>query len=229
MLSIASHIMTIIKGESMKQFISHKNDNELKQNVICIEMRSARDNYLINMFNETLILIQPFSKEGKNNLTEVNLKSDSIIVVQKKKFKIKKKSKMLHDILAQAISGVVNIILTTGDKDINLDFFDLKTLMHNKYITLMGTGEYKGDTTAYTAMKMAIESPLLDYMSIDNTSNILIHFSIHPNFSLLKLAESMEVLHDITDENTKIVWGTSTNISLSEEYIKIIIIATIDL
>ena len=187
------------------------------------------------------IVTKPFMFEGRKRLKlaeagleELKKESDSIVVIPNdkllsiidRKLGMKESFKIVDSVLAQAVSGTSGVILSSGDNDINLDFADLQTVMSHKGMALMGVGEHEGDNAAYEAIKAAIESPLLDNMSINGAMGILVHFSMHPDFPLMELAEAMEVVHESADEEAEVIWGTSTDTTLAEDYIKITIVAT---
>ncbi len=58
----------------------------------------------------------------------------------------------------------------------------------------MGVGESQGSSAAYDAAKTAIESPLLDSLSIDGAMGILVHFHIHPDYPLAEISEAMDIV-----------------------------------
>lgn len=99
--------------------------------------------------------------------------------------------------LAQAVSGTAGVILSNGDNDINLDFADLKTVMSHKGMALMGVGEHEGENAAYEAIKAAIESPLLDNVSINGAMGVLVHFYMHPNFPMMEINDAMIVVQRV--------------------------------
>ncbi len=187
------------------------------------------------------VVTKPFSFEGKkraklaeSGLEELKAESDSIVVIPNDKLLsiidrnlgIKDSFKIVDSVLAQAVSGTSGIILSSGENDINLDFADLKTVMSHKGMALMGVGEFEGDNAAYEAIKAAIESPLLDNMSINGAMGVLVHFKIHPNFPALQIQEAMGVIHDSADEDADIIFGTTTDSEIPENYVKITIVAT---
>jgi len=187
------------------------------------------------------VVTKPFSYEGKKRLklaeaglAELKKESDSIVVIPNdrllsiidRKLGIKESFKIVDSVLAQAVSGTSGVILASGDNDINLDFADLQTVMSHRGMALMGVGEHEGDNAAYEAIKAAIESPLLDNMSINGAMGVLVHFSMHPEFPMLELAEAMEVVHESAHEEAEVIWGTSTDATLAENYVKITIVAT---
>jgi len=187
------------------------------------------------------IVTKPFMFEGKKRLKlaeagleELKATSDSIVVIPNdkllsiidRKLGVKDSFKIVDSVLAQAVSGTSGVILSSGQYDINLDFADLKTVMNHKGMALMGVGEHEGDNAAYEAIKAAIESPLLDNMSINGAMGVLVHFTIHPNFGLMEIQEAMNVIHESADDDADIIFGTTTDDNTPEDYVKITIIAT---
>ena len=187
------------------------------------------------------VVTKPFMFEGKKRLKlaeagleELKKESDSIVVIPNdkllsiidRKLGMKESFKIVDSVLAQAVSGTSGVILSNGDNDINLDFADLQTVMSHKGMALMGVGEHTGDNAAYEAIKAAIESPLLDNLSINGAMGVLVHFSVHPEFSLFEMAEAMNVVNDSADDEADVIWGTSTDDSLADDYVKITIVAT---
>jgi cell division protein FtsZ len=187
------------------------------------------------------VVTKPFKFEGNKRiklaeagLEELKKESDSIVVIPNdklltiidRKLGLKESFKIVDSVLAQAVSGTSGVILSSGENDINLDFADLKTVMSHKGMALMGVGEHEGENAAYEAIKAAIESPLLDNMSINGAMGVLVHFSMHPEFPMMEIAEAMDVVHDSAHEDAEVIWGTSTDSTMPEDYIKITIVAT---
>ncbi|MEA3227545.1 MAG: cell division protein FtsZ [Campylobacterota bacterium] len=187
------------------------------------------------------VVTKPFKFEGRKRakladagLEELKNESDSIVVIPNdklistidKKLGIKDSFKIVDSILAEAVSGTSGVILSSGENDINLDFADLKTVMSHRGMALMGMGESQGEKSAYEAIKAAIESPLLDNISINGAMGILVHFKMHPDFSMIELSEAMDVIDDSAHEDADVIWGTSTDANMPEDYIKITLVAT---
>jgi cell division protein FtsZ len=187
------------------------------------------------------VVTKPFSFEGKKRLKladegleELKKESDSIVVIPNDKLLsiidpklgIKESFKIVDSVLARAVSGTSGVILSSGDNDINLDFADLQTVMSHRGLALMGVGEYKGDNAAYEAIKNAIESPLLDNMSINGALGVLVHFSMHPEFPFMELSAAMDVVHNSVDDGADVIFGTTTDATLPEDYIRITLVAT---
>lgn len=187
------------------------------------------------------VVTKPFKFEGNKRiklaeagLEELKKESDSIVVIPNdklltiidRKLGLKESFKIVDSVLAQAVSGTSGVILSSGENDINLDFADLKTVMSHKGMALMGVGEHEGENAAYEAIKAAIESPLLDNMSINGAMGVLVHFNMHPDFPMMEIAEAMDVVHDSAHDDAEVIWGTSTDANMPQDYIKITIVAT---
>ena len=187
------------------------------------------------------VVTKPFSFEGKkrlklaeDGLQELKNESDCIVVIPNDKLLsiidpklgIKESFKIVDSVLARAVSGTSGVILSSGDNDINLDFADLQTVMSHRGLALMGVGEYKGDNAAYEAIKNAIESPLLDNMSVNGALGVLVHFSMHPEFPFMELSAAMDVVHNSVDESADVIFGTTTDESLPKDFIRITLVAT---
>jgi cell division protein FtsZ len=187
------------------------------------------------------IVTTPFKFEGrkrarlaKAGLQELKQESDSIIVVPnerllsivEKDLGIKESFRLVDDILAQAVGGISKVILSHGENDINLDFADVKTVMSHRGLALMGTGYATGANAAYDAAKAAIESPLLDNISIDGAMGVLVHFDIHPDYPIMEIGNAMNIVEESADEDASVIFGTTTNPDMAIDEVKITIIAT---
>ena len=187
------------------------------------------------------VVTKPFMFEGRKRLKlaeigleELKKESDSIVVIPNdkllsiidKKLGLKESFKIVDSVLAQAVSGTSGVILSSGENDINLDFADLQTVMSHKGMALMGVGEHEGENAAYEAIKTAIESPLLDNMTINGAMGVLVHFYMHPTFPLMEISDAMNVVHESAHEDAEVIFGTSTDENIPENYIKITIVAT---
>ena len=187
------------------------------------------------------VVTKPFMFEGKkrmklaeDGLLELKESSDSIVVIPNdkllsiidRKLGMKDSFKIVDGVLAQAVSGTSGVILASGDNDINLDFADLQTVMSHRGMALMGVGEHQGENAAYEAIKAAIESPLLDNMSINGAMGVLVHFHMHPDFPLLEMNEAMQVVEESADEDADVILGTTTDATLDVDYIRVTLVAT---
>lgn len=187
------------------------------------------------------VVTKPFSWEGKKRaglanlgLEELRKVSDSIIVIPNdrlldivdKNIGMKDAFRIVDNVLYQAVNGVSEVILNPGNSDINTDFADVKTIMQHKGMALMGIGRAKGDNAAQMALEDAIDSPLLDKMSLNGAKGILIHFNTNPNVSMFAISDIMNRIHDTIDGNAEIIFGTTTSDVLDKDEVKITIVAT---
>ncbi len=187
------------------------------------------------------VVTKPFRFEGRKRmklaemgLEQLKKESDSIIVIPNEKLLsiveknlgLKESFKMVDDILARAVSGISNVIVSRGEHDINLDFADVNTVMSHRGLALMGVGEATGQSAAYEAIKNAIESPLLDSMDIKGAMGVLVHFHIHPDYPILEISEAMGIVEDNADEDAHVIFGTTTDENLAVDEVKITIVAT---
>ncbi|MEN8147404.1 MAG: cell division protein FtsZ [Campylobacterota bacterium] len=187
------------------------------------------------------VVTKPFKFEGgkrsklaEKGLEDLKSECDSIVVIPNdkllsiidKRLGMRESFKIVDSVLAQAVSGTSGVILSHGDNDINLDFADLQTVMCHRGMALMGVGEYQGENAAYEAIKAAIESPLLDNMSINGAMGVLVHFHMHPEFPMMEMTEAMEIVHESADTEADVIFGTTTDDSMPVDAIRITLVAT---
>ena len=187
------------------------------------------------------VVTKPFAFEGRKRsqlalegINELKSESDSIVVIPNdkllaivdKNLGVKDSFKLVDDVLSRAVGGMSAVVLSHGANDINLDFADVQTVMGHKGMAILGVGEAEGDDAAIEAVRNAIESPLLDNMSINGAMGVLVHFHIHPNFPLTQIQSAMEIIYDSADDNADVIFGTTTNDSFAENEVKITIVAT---
>ncbi|WP_331774007.1 cell division protein FtsZ [Sulfurospirillum sp. 1612] len=187
------------------------------------------------------VVTRPFMFEGKRRaklaeigLGELKKESDSIVVIPNdkllsivdKSLGIKDSFKIVDDVLSRAVSGMSLVVLSSGQSDINLDFADVQTVMSHRGMALMGVGECTGEGSAVEAIKSAIESPLLDNMSIDGALGVLVHFHISPNCPISDISDAMSIVHESADEDADVIFGTTTDEKMEDNRVKVTIVAT---
>ena len=127
------------------------------------------------------------------------------------------------DVLVQAVRGISDLIVNAGM--INVDFADVKTIMSGTGRALMGTGVSRGDRRAVEAAEMAINSPLLDEISVDGATGVLINFTTGPDIKLSEINEAAQHIHEAAHDDVNIIFGVVTDPDMSEE-VKVTVIAT---
>src|SRR5216684_3530832 len=127
------------------------------------------------------------------------------------------------DILRQAVQGISDLITVPGE--INLDFADVKTIMHGMGMALMGTGVSSGEHRAVEAAQRAISSPLLEEASIEGAKGVLINVTGGSDMTLFEVHEAASIIQEAADEEANIIFGTVIDSKMRDE-IKVTVIAT---
>lgn len=131
--------------------------------------------------------------------------------------------KKADDILYQAVKGISDLIIIPGL--INLDFADVKNVMSNMGMALMGTGIAAGENRAVEAAQRAISSPLLEDNTIQGAHGILLNITGGPDISLYEINEASSLIQAEAHEDANIIFGTVIDENMGEE-IRITVIAT---
>jgi cell division protein FtsZ len=132
--------------------------------------------------------------------------------------------KMADNIVGTAVKGVAEIITLHGN--VNIDFTDVYTVMHNSKVFIMGTGLATGEGRAMKAVNEALESPLLDSNDIYGTKNILLNIiSGKDEITIGEIGEIIETLQERAGQEADIIWGNGYDESLDEN-VSVTILAT---
>jgi cell division protein FtsZ len=132
--------------------------------------------------------------------------------------------KMADNIVATAVKGVAEIITLHGN--VNIDFTDVYTVMHNSKVFIMGTGLATGEGRAMKAVNDALESPLLDSNDIYGTKNILLNIiSGKEEITIGEIGEIIETLQERAGQEADIIWGNGYDENLGDQ-VSVTILAT---
>jgi len=183
------------------------------------------------------IVEKPFRFEGRRRtdvalkgITEIKDKVDTLIVIPNEKlFEASEDNlsfldamKKVDDVLAQAVKSIAQLITQTGR--INVDFADIKTIMTNAGTALMGMGMATGDNRAEEAVKMAIQSPLLE-LSINGAKGVLFNVVSGKDLSMNEIKKISEIIAASVSDEANIYFGTSIDNELEDE-LHITVLAT---
>ena len=127
------------------------------------------------------------------------------------------------EVLFQAVKGISDLITQNGI--VNVDFADVKTVMSNMGAALMGTGIAKGQNRARVAAEMAIASPLLDDISVDGATGVLLNIVGGPDLKMKEIQEAASLVQEQAHEDANIIFGASIDESVGEN-VKVTVIAT---
>lgn len=131
--------------------------------------------------------------------------------------------KAADEVLLNAVQGISDLINNTGH--INADFADVATVMTNKGLSLMGTGTSAGPERAVKAAKEAISSPLLEDVSIDGATGIIINITGNSSLTMHETNQAVTLIMEAADEDAEIIFGTVIDEDMGEN-VKVTVIAT---
>ena len=131
--------------------------------------------------------------------------------------------KKADEVLLNAVQGISDLINHTGL--INSDFADVKTIMQSKGLALMGIGYGEGEHRAVEAATNAISSPLLEDISIDGATGIIINITGGSNLKIHEVNEATTLIMEAAHEDAEIIFGTVIDESMKET-VKVTVIAT---
>ncbi|MGE0786513.1 MAG: cell division protein FtsZ [Sandaracinaceae bacterium] len=184
------------------------------------------------------VVTRPFHFEGRrraknadHGIEELRQSVDTIITIPNQRLlsldnddmSLLEAFQRADDVLVQAVRGISDLITHSGM--INVDFADVKTIMSNMGRALMGTGYGKGDRRALDAAEMAINSPLLDEVSVEGATGILINFTAGPDVRLREINEAASLVQQEAHEDANIIFGLVTDMDMGD-VVKVTVIAT---
>jgi cell division protein FtsZ len=132
--------------------------------------------------------------------------------------------KLADEVLLNAVRGISDLITTHGL--INLDFADVRTIMNEMGMALMGTGVGSGDGRAVEAARAAISSPLLEDLSIEGARGVLINVTGGEDMTLFEVNEASTLVQDSAHEEANIIFGAVIDGSMTKDEIRVTVIAT---
>lgn len=184
------------------------------------------------------VVTKPFMFEGKkrskhaeSGLAELKENVDALIVIPNQKLlaiagdktPLLETFKKADEVLHQAVKGISDLINIRGL--INLDFADIRTVMANKGLALMGTGSAKGENRAVIAATQAISSPLLENVKIDGATGIIINVTGGSDLSLYEVNEASTLITEAASEDAEVIFGAVIDPNLQDE-VRVTVIAT---
>lgn len=184
------------------------------------------------------VVTKPFAFEGKKRQrqaetgieelkksvdTLITIPNEKLLAISGKETPMLDTFKMADNILLQAVKGISDLITTPGL--INLDFSDVKTVMRETGMALMGTGVARGPNRAIEAAKSAISSPLLENVSISGATGILLNITGSSCMTLFEVNEASKLIQEEAHEEAGIIFGAVIDDRMKED-IRVTVIAT---
>ncbi len=167
------------------------------------------------------------SDEGVNRLREqvdtlIVIPNEKLLAVVERRTSILEAFREADNVLRQGVQGITDLITIPGL--INLDFADVRTIMHDAGSALMGIGEASGEQRASEAAKGAISSPLLE-QSVEGATGILLNITGGSDLGLFEVNEAAEIIQSAADQNSNIIFGAVVDDALGDQ-VRVTVIAT---
>jgi cell division protein FtsZ len=184
------------------------------------------------------VVTKPFPFEGRRRM-QVALKGiedlsqycDSLITVPNEKLltvlgrdvTLLSAFKQANDVLLGAVQGIADLITRPGL--INVDFADVRTVMSEMGMAMMGTGTARGDDRAVAAAEAAINNPLLDDVNLAGACGILVNVTAGTNLTMREFDDIGQVIHEFASEDATVVVGTALDPELGDD-VRVTVVAT---
>jgi cell division protein FtsZ len=188
------------------------------------------------------VVTKPFVFEGKRRLkqaeagimelknavdTLITIPNQRLLAVADERTTLIETFKRADEVLLNAVKGISDLITIPGL--INVDFADVRTIMTNMGVALMGTGSASnsssGDGRALSAARQAVESPLLEDVAIDGATGILINITGGSNMTLVEVNQACSLIQEAAHEDANIIFGSVIDDAMGD-VLKITVIAT---
>ena len=184
------------------------------------------------------VVTKPFPFEGRRRMQvalkgieELSQHCDSLITIPNEKLitVLGRNATMIqafraaNDVLLGAVQGIADLIVRPGL--INVDFADVRTVMSEMGLAMMGTGSARGDDRAQAASEAAIQNPLLDDVNLQGANGILVNITAGPDFTMAEFDEVGRTIEAFASEDATVVIGTVLDPDMQDE-VRVTVVAT---
>ena len=184
------------------------------------------------------VVTKPFPFEGKKRMNiaeqgiaELSEYVDSLITVPNEKLlsimgqdtPLLKAFSTVDDVLLGAVQGIADLIIRPGM--INVDFADVRTVMSEMGMAMMGSGLAQGDNRAIEAAEAAVRSPLLEDIDISGARGLLVNIAAGLDITLTEFSQVGSTVEDFASENATVVIGTVIDPEMGDE-MRVTVVAT---
>jgi cell division protein FtsZ len=185
------------------------------------------------------VVTKPFLFEGRvrqrhaeRGLDELHRVVDTVITIPNQRLlalagkntAVRDAFKLADDVLFNAVRGISDLITIHGL--INLDFADVRTIMNEMGVALMGTGTASGEERSVEAARAAISSPLLEDLSIDGAHGVLINITGGADLTLFEVNEASTLVQEAAHEDANIIFGAVIDETMAAGEMRVTVIAT---
>ncbi len=184
------------------------------------------------------VVTKPFTFEGTRRMKsaeagidELQQNVDTLIVIPNQNLFLvanpnttfKEAFLLADEVLQQGVRGITDLMVMPGL--INLDFADVRSVMHEMGKAMMGTGEAEGDGRALEAAEKAIANPLLDGVSMQGAKGVIVSITGGEDMRLMEVDEAANHIRELVDPEANIIWGSAFNENLDGR-IRVSVVAT---
>lgn len=183
------------------------------------------------------VVTKPFAFEGKRTavatkgLEELSQYVDSLIVIPNEKLMevlgedvpFLEAFRAANDVLHNAVSGIAEIINCPGL--VNVDFADVRTVMSEMGMAMMGSAEASGVNRANIAAEQAVASPLLEDVNLANARGVLVNITASTSFKMKEYYDVMNTIKDFTADDATVIVGTVMDESIGDK-LRVTMVAT---
>jgi cell division protein FtsZ len=185
------------------------------------------------------VVTKPFPFEGRHRLrhaergldelhrvvdTLITIPNQRLLALAGKDTPMMDSFRLADEVLLNAVRGISDLITVHGL--INLDFADVRTIMNEMGLALMGTGVGVGENRAKDAAYAAISSPLLEDVSIEGARGVLINITGGPDMTLWEVNEASSLVQEAAHEDANIIFGAVIDEKAAPGEIRVTVIAT---
>lgn len=156
--------------------------------------------------------------------TLITIPNQRLLALAGKNTAIQDAFTLADDVLLNAVRGISDLITIHGL--INLDFADVRTVMNEAGVAMMGTGVGHGDSRAVDAAQSAISSPLLEDLSIEGARGVLINITGSSSMTLFEVNEASTLVQEAAHEDANIIFGAVIDENMDEDEVRVTVIAT---
>ncbi len=170
-------------------------------------------------------------KQAEQGIADLRAAVDTLIVIPNQRLlsvapenmSIADAFKRADEVLLNAVQGISDLITVHGL--VNVDFADVRTIMSEQGMALMGSGRASGEGRAVSAMQAAITSPLLEDVALDGATGLLVNITGGPSLTLHEVNDAVTMAQSAADPDANIIFGSVVEEGLGDE-VKITVIAT---
>lgn len=184
------------------------------------------------------VVTKPFQFEGKVRMAQaerglqdlrekvdtlITIPNQQLLAVAERTTTFLEAFKLADNVLRQAVQGISDLIVVPGL--INVDFADVRTVMAERGLAMMGTGYAKGEDCAAEATQRAINSPLLENVSIEGARGVLLNITGGLDLCLHEVEQVGQTIFEAADPDAHIIFGAVVDERMSRE-VRVTVIAT---